>query len=194
MQKCNKLIANTERIKQNQTNCESKTDDNRSNVEHLTPNGSQSIFSDCDHQWLQSMIDSFLADESNSVQWAEENHQWNMTVSQRSQQLLANQTIQCSQEREISTQNSVPTLTNEPNIPSQTPKSLVVLSLNDISRLANILQLSPETLTIAIEMLNPKYAIQAVNVEFMNNENQLGLASSSQGSAISATPPSQMRR
>lgn len=191
----------------------------KTTINHLSPIGSQSIFADCDHQWLQSMIDYFITEDCNSTNFENKlvcalPDDEQPIVSQLSQQLQnANRQTQtpCSNFETKSPpilfkyipDNSVPTTTNGPpafasqhSRPSGHP--LFVLSHNDILRLANILQLHPDALTSAIEMLQPK-VIQPVDAEFNKNENQIDFPinlrpmSSSEGSAISATPPSQLR-
>lgn len=182
--------------------------------------GSQSIFADCDPQWLQLMIDSFIADDCNSTKSFEDKLESALAddvlvVSQLSQKwLLSNSPITRNSQKKTTCSPYIPTPNAiaadnilQPSSPqshsSQKCQQLVVLSHNDIMRLAEILQLNPDTLSSAIDALKPR-VIQPASVEFFADISgrmmgnlagnvQPSNSLSSEGSAISATPPSKLR-
>lgn len=172
-----------------------------------SPNQSQSIFTGCDNQWLQFMMDSFIRDDNlcepqtlpadDSLMVFHLSQQTNNNTNPNLSSIIKNSQEPSSEKIPVTPQDQ--TITSSPCIRLSQPQQLVVLSHSDILTLANHLKLNPSDLTVAIEKLRPK-TIQPVEIEYINiNENQIDLTSnvqrmsSSEGSAVSATPPSQLR-
>lgn len=170
MRTCNQLILELNKNKGKTKPRKSQIVDKKDNtttgdqqIQVASGGGLQVPFDESDYQWVQLMIDALIADDG----------------SQLFQELHLNQTNQPNpQEHQNIAQHSVPAVSNEqihasslppPHIRSSQPNRnhLVVLSPNDILRLANILQLSPETLTIAIDTLHP-ISIQAAYVRLLD--------------------------
>lgn len=163
MRTCNQLILELNKNKGKTKPRKSQIVDKKDNtttgdhqIQVASGGGLQMPFDESDYQWVQLMIDALIADDG----------------SQLFQELHLNQTNQPNpQEHQNIAQHSVPAVSSlpPPHIRSsqQRRNHLVVLSPNDILRLANILQLSPETLTIAIDTLHP-ISIQAAYVRLLD--------------------------